>query len=60
MLTLFKAIESVKLGLKQSLHLGPIFRTLVRFRTFLMKLVQKRSRFAAKVRILGRFTYPRG
>ena len=25
---------------EQSLHLGPIFRTLVRFRTFLMKVVR--------------------
>ena len=42
----------------QSLHLGPIFRTLVRFRTFLMKVVRKWSGFASKVRILGRIAYP--
>ena len=42
----------------QSLHLGPIFRTLVRFRTFLIKVVRKWSGFASKVRILGRIAYP--
>ena len=36
---------------KQCLHLGPDFRTLVRIRTFLGKLVRIRSGFCSKVRI---------
>ena len=38
-------------GYYQCLHLGPDFRTLVRIRTFLGKLVRIRSGFCSKVRI---------
>ena len=51
-------IRKKNTSVKQCLHLGPIFRTLVRFRTFLIKVVRKWSGFAAKVRILGRFASP--
>ena len=39
--------------LRQCLHYGPVFRTLVRIRTFLGKVVRKWSGFTVKVRILS-------